>query len=1036
MTESIFDQVLANQNSINRIDNDPQIFYSLVGLMRKQDPEQYREKFGELRDKLESYLTKIEQDYEVLANAERSLFEEIRKTTKRRNPFDGLQEQQDDLYDRFFDTLAPNFIRVQKQVLFEIRNYFRTLVKVVADLQPRPLMIAEDAKVDFSSTDSINKMMGEMNLNKGHVWNWVNSVIHLDKADEALAATANNVVGYVETYYTFLMNRHNTEGVAIHRDPIVTDLALLIYQNIDAHGEIDGGKDPEELSAYSMRKAEIIVDAISQGFVWDFIKNPDSFINFIRDAFDGASKKVKELMSLYHGEIDSLNRIVNWRGLNFGGSDVAERKLRRQLDFLADVDPHSIREKEDTNLLSKEERYNREFKNKTIAHIVELLTYDKPQMREIIDYVLARKKELRVFFHEENSFYVCRIGQGNPFLGTAPGALEVIPGTRPTATMNDIIGSGFDEIREFVGHIEDAGKWHDLFLATSPSKTTDKSNVLLVGPMGCLAGETYIQFEVYDEEGKRINHKGGTIEHLYQRFHDLPQTHGGPPQNNNCTFCVSSVNDEDRILINKIEDVVKTGENECYELTTASGDSIIATADHPFFNGEKYIELQNLKEGDFVTLYRNKKYTGDAPIDKNNRPNDRKYLYVKNHPIAGKKIVNGKYEYYRLARARAVMEAHINNLSLDQYVSILNDGEVNGLSFLERNQHVHHIDENILNDALNNLVIIDGAEHNSKHAREHQNNLRFEIVRDKIVSIKSVGKRTTYDIKMSKPYHNYVANNFVVHNCGKSEMLRAVGCDKNSLGIYAQGSDFLTCWKGEAEKNPKRLFEAAVKLQRESKKHVHILIDEIDSVLKKPEIMSHGDSNLSLEFQMLMDGVVHYPHLSVWGTTNHPEHIPMPMIRRFSKVLIVGELNIDDRETLLKTFIGGNLPVRTIKDGEWRMLSSKLEGATGDIVRKIADHLWRTKMSWFVSNHEKEAEEMIKFLNRDGKFEIDTFSKEERAEFREKLSNFFEVSADDINKAIDVHLRNPAINAEIETAQETYDMARRFLDQLDSGQVE
>lgn len=64
----------------------------------------------------------------------------------------------------------------------------------------------------------------------------------------------------------------------------------------------------------------------------------------------------------------------------------------------------------------------------------------------------------------------------------------------------------------------------------------------------------------------------------------------------------------------------------------------------------------------------------------------------------------------------------------------------------------------------------------------------------------------------------------------------------------------------------------------------------------------YNDINLTLEFQILMDGIVDYPGISLWGATNNPEKIPMPMIRRFNLVEIVGELQSEDRIKLLQMF--------------------------------------------------------------------------------------------------------------------------------------
>lgn len=65
------------------------------------------------------------------------------------------------------------------------------------------------------------------------------------------------------------------------------------------------------------------------------------------------------------------------------------------------------------------------FRNETLAEVTKLLKDAKAGPDDIVEYILTRKAELRKFFHEENTFYVCQIGGGNPFSGEAPGALKV-----------------------------------------------------------------------------------------------------------------------------------------------------------------------------------------------------------------------------------------------------------------------------------------------------------------------------------------------------------------------------------------------------------------------------------------------------------------------------------------------------------------------------------------------------------------------------------------------------------------------------------
>lgn len=216
---------------------------------------------------------------------------------------------------------------------------------------------------------------------------------------------------------------------------------------------------------------------------------------------------------------------------------------------------------------------------------------------------------------------------------------------------------------------------------------------------------------------------------------------------------------------------------------------------------------------------------------------------------------------------------------------------------------------------------------------------------------------------------------------------------------------------------------------------MHFLIDEIDSLLNNDRDLS-GGNNLTLEFQVLMDGVVSYPDLSVWGATNHVERIPMAMIRRFNKVLIVGELDRSDRATLLKMFTSYMPITGNVLDADWENWAVRLEGATGDVIRKIADHIWRAKLTKFVHDKPKQAEEMVTFLNSNGKFNIDEFNKKQRAAFKLELSKYMTVTGEDMEQSIESNLLNIGIRSEIQTAVATYKSAKAYLENAKSGMLD
>ena len=294
----------------------------------------------------------------------------------------------------------------------------------------------------------------------------------------------------------------------------------------------------------------------------------------------------------------------------------------------------------------------------------------------------------------------------------------------------------------------------------------------------CLAEDTFLQYSSWSPSGERMNHKGGTIRRLYERFHQLPQTGKGRRSNDaGAAYYVASVNDEGRIFSNRIEGVVDAGLKPCFLVTTAAGETICASADHKFYTGCGYTALSDLTEGSTVFVHNNTPYKTDDPAPRRNYQE----IFVKHHPHAPDKVVRSRvsrseelyrdYCYKRLRKSHAVLEAEMNGLTVQAYVKRLNQGNLDGLCFLDPDAHVHHQDECVENNARSNLAATDAVAHGKHHATERHNNLRFTAVEDVVVSIVAVGEKHTYDVCMAAPFNNFVADRFVVHNsAGKTSM--------------------------------------------------------------------------------------------------------------------------------------------------------------------------------------------------------------------------------------------------------------------------
>lgn len=77
----------------------------------------------------------------------------------------------------------------------------------------------------------------------------------------------------------------------------------------------------------------------------------------------------------------------------------------------------------------------------------------------------------------------------------------------------------------------------------------------------------------------------------------------------------------------------------------------------------------------------------------------------------------------------------------------------------------HHLDKNPINSKDENLIELCIACHKAIHKQE----TKSRAVASEIISIDYIGDEETYDIEMTEPHHNFIANGFVVHNSQQSQ---------------------------------------------------------------------------------------------------------------------------------------------------------------------------------------------------------------------------------------------------------------------------
>lgn len=290
-----------------------------------------------------------------------------------------------------------------------------------------------------------------------------------------------------------------------------------------------------------------------------------------------------------------------------------------------------------------------------------------------------------------------------------------------------------------------------------------KTAWVLHGTQGCLAGETQIEFK----RGKRNAGRALSIKQAYEKWsgqYKLGQGLG-KAWNMDLTTFAKSVRDGMTVGYHEVFKIVESGEKQLYRITTKCGRSIRATELHPFMRPDgSFTPLNELRVDDEITME-------GSPINgiaRGGRNKDRTTVHsIPFHPTAGKHIINGK-DYKRAHKARLVVEAAMNGLMLDEFISVLRTDEAKArtLQYLRSDEIVHHKDEDPSNDDPSNLEVIDKLNHDQHHAKEV--GMGYLSTRTAVIKSIEIDKiEMTYDLVMKAPYHNYIANGFAVHNTGK-----------------------------------------------------------------------------------------------------------------------------------------------------------------------------------------------------------------------------------------------------------------------------
>lgn len=297
---------------------------------------------------------------------------------------------------------------------------------------------------------------------------------------------------------------------------------------------------------------------------------------------------------------------------------------------------------------------------------------------------------------------------------------------------------------------------------------------------GCLAGDTIINV---NRAGRGFE---STIERLVMQFNGIQPTYvrsdnGATAKSRPWDLTIPTRIARamgEVIMLGTIKRAWCSGEKLTYTIETVSGRAIRATSDHPFLLADgTWVKLQDLKVGSIIQVNSGRgKPEGSSGANKQYQSIDTDYHPFQVHRGGGR---------YSVAAHRLVVESVLNDLPFYDYVYYLRSDrrKSGGFQYLQPNQIVHHKNEDPTDNRVHNLEVLESTkEHSDRHS--WGNNVLWQVGQDEIALIEEFGVEAVYDIEMVSDPHNFMANGFVVHNCGKTSTLVELANAVPGIGQY------------------------------------------------------------------------------------------------------------------------------------------------------------------------------------------------------------------------------------------------------------
>ena len=291
----------------------------------------------------------------------------------------------------------------------------------------------------------------------------------------------------------------------------------------------------------------------------------------------------------------------------------------------------------------------------------------------------------------------------------------------------------------------------------------------------CLAPSTLVHFDAPKSKKNRRFVSKMTIEEVWRKWQPTIRTQRPHRQKNafwprsriaamQLRMCVE---DTGEIGHTRVVDVIRGEPKPMIRVTTTSGRSLTATRTHRVFTSKGWLTLGNAIETNALLAMEGTRrgFEATEPPLLEGPETWKPIVGWRNYEVSDlgrvrrvgknvKKLQIGANGYYVCSLNRPGKQElrTVHSLVADAFLRPRTEGEV-----------VRHINHNRLDARACNLTIGSMAE-NAADTVEADRQQRLVVVYESVDKIEDVGLLPTYDIAVEGPWHNFVADGFVVHN--------------------------------------------------------------------------------------------------------------------------------------------------------------------------------------------------------------------------------------------------------------------------------